>query len=191
MLRDKCPCKHWPSEPSRFPCIAMAASIESTSDLPFSPSYAWHGTLQWGARQYGYSNGGSSLDVQRVRHNISMCSLPPVRFRTDRGLLRLLLKVDSVSFYFPTQFREAPTMSGKGEKVPVRWHRSTVYCALLVAATAFTCPGIFGALNGLGAGGGASPDISNAANAIVLVVLQLAVCSWEELPIVSHQNMHF
>jgi hypothetical protein len=53
------------------------------------------------------------------------------------------------------------------EKVHVRWNRSTIFCAFLVASTAFTCPGIFGALNGLGAGGGASPDVSNAANAIV------------------------
>jgi hypothetical protein len=58
-------------------------------------------------------------------------------------------------------------MSYNEEKVPVHWYRSTICCAFLVAATAFTCPGIFGALNGLGAGGGASPDISNAANAIV------------------------
>jgi hypothetical protein len=58
-------------------------------------------------------------------------------------------------------------MSDQGEIVSVRWNRSTILCAFLVAATAFTCPGIFGALNGLGAGGGASPDISNAANAIV------------------------
>lgn len=47
--------------------------------------------------------------------------------------------------------------------------------ALLVAATAFTCPGIFGALNGMGAGGGASPGTSNAANAIVFGTM--AVCS--------------
>jgi hypothetical protein len=58
-------------------------------------------------------------------------------------------------------------MSYHEEKIQVRWYRSTLFCALLVAATAFTCPGIFGALNGLGAGGGASPDIANAANAIV------------------------
>ncbi len=58
-------------------------------------------------------------------------------------------------------------MSHHEEKVGVKWNHSTIYCAFLVAATAFTCPGIFGALNGLGAGGGASPDISNAANAIV------------------------
>jgi hypothetical protein len=62
-------------------------------------------------------------------------------------------------------------MSAGEEKVPVAWYKSTIFCAFLVAGTAFTCPGIFGALNGLGAGGGASPDISNAANAILLGIL--------------------
>ena len=62
-------------------------------------------------------------------------------------------------------------MSDLDEKVTVKWYRSTIYSALLVAVTAFTCPGIFGALNGMGAGGGESPDISNAANAIVFGVL--------------------
>ncbi|KAF2805843.1 uncharacterized protein BDZ99DRAFT_510856 [Mytilinidion resinicola] len=57
------------------------------------------------------------------------------------------------------------------EKFPVQWHKSTIFATFCVAATAFTCPGIFGALNGMGAGGGASPDISNAANAIVFGVL--------------------
>ncbi|KAJ4287534.1 hypothetical protein N0V90_012237 [Kalmusia sp. IMI 367209] len=57
------------------------------------------------------------------------------------------------------------------EKHPVTWYRSTIWSALLVAVTAFTCPGIFGALNGMGAGGGASPEITNAANAIVFGVL--------------------
>jgi hypothetical protein len=64
-------------------------------------------------------------------------------------------------------------MSYTGEKDQVRWYRSTIFCAFLVAATAFTCPGIFGALNGLGAGGGASPDVSNAANAIVFGCLAI------------------
>ena len=54
---------------------------------------------------------------------------------------------------------------------PVQWQRSSLFAALCVSVTAFTCPGIFGALNGMGAGGGASPAISNAANAIVFGVL--------------------
>lgn len=56
-------------------------------------------------------------------------------------------------------------------KYPVAWYRSTIFSAFLVASTAFTCPGVFGALNGMGAGGGASPGVSNAANAIVFGVI--------------------
>jgi len=62
-------------------------------------------------------------------------------------------------------------MSVREEKVSMAWYKSTIFCAFLVARTAFTCPGIFGALNGLGAGGGASPNISNAANAMVFGIL--------------------
>ncbi|KAH6886905.1 major facilitator superfamily domain-containing protein, partial [Thelonectria olida] len=46
-----------------------------------------------------------------------------------------------------------------------------IFAAFMVAATSFTCPGMFSSLNGMGAGGGASPDISNAANAIVFGTL--------------------
>ncbi|KAJ4313544.1 hypothetical protein N0V84_009362 [Fusarium piperis] len=62
-------------------------------------------------------------------------------------------------------------MSLDVETHPVTWHRSSIFAAFIVAATAFTLPGVFGALNGMGAGGGAKPEISNAANAIVFGVL--------------------
>lgn len=51
------------------------------------------------------------------------------------------------------------------------WCRFAIFPALLVAVTAFTCAGMFGTLNGMGAGGGAGPEISNAANATVFGVL--------------------
>ncbi|ERS98320.1 hypothetical protein HMPREF1624_05104 [Sporothrix schenckii ATCC 58251] len=51
------------------------------------------------------------------------------------------------------------------------WYRSPLFSVVMVACTAFTCPGIFGALNGMGAGGGASAGTSNAANAIVFGIL--------------------
>ncbi|KAK3897976.1 hypothetical protein C8A05DRAFT_47580 [Staphylotrichum tortipilum] len=63
------------------------------------------------------------------------------------------------------------TLTPEGGKHPVTWYRSTTFAAFMVAATAFTCPDIFGALNGMGAGGGASPGVTNAANAIVFGVL--------------------
>lgn len=53
----------------------------------------------------------------------------------------------------------------------VTWYRSTIFAAFMVAMTALTLPGIFSALNGLGAGGGASADATNAANAVVFGVL--------------------
>lgn len=59
------------------------------------------------------------------------------------------------------------------ERHPVTWYRSTIFAAFMVAGTAFTCPGIFGALNGMGAGGGASPEISNAANSIVFGMIAI------------------
>jgi hypothetical protein len=51
------------------------------------------------------------------------------------------------------------------------WYRSPLFSVIMVACTAFTCPGIFGALNGMGAGGGASAGTANAANAIVFGIL--------------------
>lgn len=59
----------------------------------------------------------------------------------------------------------------KAEDRHITWYRSTIFAAYMVAGTAFFLPGIFGALNGMGAGGGASPAIANAANAIVFGVL--------------------
>ncbi|KAH8892193.1 MFS general substrate transporter [Thozetella sp. PMI_491] len=64
-------------------------------------------------------------------------------------------------------------LSGTLPSQPVKWYRSTMFAAFMVACTAFTCPGIFGALNEMGAGGGASPQISNAANAIVFGVIAI------------------
>ncbi|KAI0460722.1 hypothetical protein LJB42_002438 [Komagataella kurtzmanii] len=41
-----------------------------------------------------------------------------------------------------------------------------MFAAFLVGVTAFACPGMFSALNGLGAGGTAEPTISNISNAV-------------------------
>lgn len=44
--------------------------------------------------------------------------------------------------------------------------RNALWASFVVGTTAFACPGIFGALNGLGAGGGADETTANVANAI-------------------------
>src|SRR4051812_37539529 len=49
----------------------------------------------------------------------------------------------------------------------VVFFRSTLFQILVVGICAFTAPGIWSAMNGLGVGGSQSPDLVNAANAIL------------------------
>jgi hypothetical protein len=48
-----------------------------------------------------------------------------------------------------------------------------LFAVLLVGITAFTCPGMFGALNGLGAGGNLTATTSNIANAVTFGMIAL------------------
>lgn len=51
------------------------------------------------------------------------------------------------------------------DRIP--FFRSTLFQILVVGICAFSAPGIWSAMNGLGVGGSASPDLVNAANAIL------------------------
>ncbi|RAO66024.1 uncharacterized protein BHQ10_002036 [Talaromyces amestolkiae] len=55
-----------------------------------------------------------------------------------------------------------------------RFFRSTLFVIIIVSITAFTCPGLYYALNNLGAGGGTNPTIVNAANAIIFGVIAVS-----------------
>ncbi|SGY79267.1 BQ5605_C008g05091 [Microbotryum silenes-dioicae] len=61
----------------------------------------------------------------------------------------------------------------------VKWHRSTWFAALILGLANFSAPGIWGAMNSLGAGGQASPLLVNASNALTygLVVLSAFLTS--------------
>jgi hypothetical protein len=67
-----------------------------------------------------------------------------------------------------------------------RFFRSTSFVIFIVYITAFTCPGLYYALNNLGAGGRRNPTIVNAANAIIFGVI--AVSSPFIGAIVNHQS---
>ncbi|RVX70901.1 hypothetical protein B0A52_06058 [Exophiala mesophila] len=54
-----------------------------------------------------------------------------------------------------------------------KFFRSTLFQILVVGACAFTAPGIWSAMNGLGVGGSASPDLVNAANAILYAFMTI------------------
>ncbi|KIW62385.1 hypothetical protein PV04_10565 [Phialophora macrospora] len=57
------------------------------------------------------------------------------------------------------------------QKHPVRWHRSTFYNATILGLCNFSAPGIWGAMNSLGAGGQEKPYLVNAANALTFCLM--------------------
>ena len=68
-----------------------------------------------------------------------------------------------------------PPMEEVSEVVPGRvpFFRSTLFQILVVGVCAFSAPGIWSAMNGLGVGGSQSPDLVNAANAILYGIMTL------------------
>lgn len=60
----------------------------------------------------------------------------------------------------------APNLSERPwDRIP--FFRSTLFQILVVGLCAFCAPGIWSAMNGLGVGGSQSPDLVNAANALL------------------------
>ncbi|KAH9855902.1 major facilitator superfamily domain-containing protein [Lenzites betulinus] len=66
----------------------------------------------------------------------------------------------------------ASVSHGRAQKP--RWYRSTFYNALVLGVCNFLAPGIWGAMNSLGAGGQASPHLVNAANALTFCLMVLS-----------------
>lgn len=53
----------------------------------------------------------------------------------------------------------------------VKWYRSTFYNMTILGLCNLAAPGIWGAMNSLGAGGAASPKVVNAANALTFCLM--------------------
>lgn len=53
----------------------------------------------------------------------------------------------------------------------VKWHRSTFYNMTILGLCNLCAPGIWGAMNSLGAGGAQSPQLVNAANALTFCLM--------------------
>ncbi|KAJ4393893.1 hypothetical protein N0V93_003109 [Gnomoniopsis smithogilvyi] len=58
--------------------------------------------------------------------------------------------------------------------VPVKWYRSTFYNITILGLCNFAAPGIWSAMNSLGAGGTASPQLTNSANALTFCLMVLS-----------------
>ncbi|KAH6656322.1 major facilitator superfamily transporter [Truncatella angustata] len=59
----------------------------------------------------------------------------------------------------------------KSERQPVKWYRSTFYNMTVLGLCNLAAPGIWGAMNSLGAGGAASTQLVNAANALTFCLM--------------------
>ncbi|OAF99392.1 uncharacterized protein CC84DRAFT_1232841 [Paraphaeosphaeria sporulosa] len=57
---------------------------------------------------------------------------------------------------------------------PTKWYRSTFYNMTILGLCNFSAPGIWGAMNSLGAGGAQSPGLVNAANALTFCLMVLS-----------------
>ena len=55
--------------------------------------------------------------------------------------------------------------------MPVKWYRSTFFNITILGLCNFAAPGIWGAMNSLGAGGAATPHLVNAANALTFCLM--------------------
>lgn len=55
--------------------------------------------------------------------------------------------------------------------IKVKWYRSTFYNITILGLCNFAAPGIWSAMNSLGAGGTASPGLTNAANALTFCLM--------------------
>ncbi|KAL7902004.1 major facilitator superfamily domain-containing protein [Trichoderma sp. SZMC 28014] len=59
----------------------------------------------------------------------------------------------------------------KEQRHPVKWYRSTFYNMTILGFCNLAAPGIWGAMNSLGAGGSQSPQLVNAANALTFCLM--------------------
>lgn len=58
------------------------------------------------------------------------------------------------------------------------WYRTTLFNAFIIGGVGFMAPGLWNAMNSLGAGGAESPFLINAANALVFGLSMSFVYSW-------------
>ncbi|OTA91501.1 hypothetical protein M434DRAFT_32665 [Hypoxylon sp. CO27-5] len=78
---------------------------------------------------------------------------------------------------------ESPA-GGENKPVKVKWYRSVFYNATILGLCSFAAPGLWGAMNSLGAGGSQSPYLVNTGNALTFCLM--VVSCWLTSAIVRY-----
>jgi hypothetical protein len=66
-------------------------------------------------------------------------------------------------------FRKSPGSSFE-EQVQLKWYHTTLFNACIIGGVGFMAPGLWNAMNSLGAGGAQEPYLVNSANALVFAL---------------------
>lgn len=69
---------------------------------------------------------------------------------------------------------ELSTIINKSSSITVKWYRSTFYNMTILGLCNLAAPGIWGAMNSLGAGGAQKPYLVNTANALTFCLMVLS-----------------
>lgn len=90
--------------------------------------------------------------------------------------------VAEVSTPKESEASQSPSLAGKdaaavdvaaaapSQDEPRKWYRSTLFNAYVIGVVGFIAPGLWNAMNSLGAGGAQKPYLVNAANALVFAL---------------------
>ncbi|KAI8677178.1 hypothetical protein LRP88_09794 [Fusarium phalaenopsidis] len=76
------------------------------------------------------------------------------------------------------------TINVETERVQVKWYRSTLYNATILGLCSFAAPGLWGAMNSLGAGGAQKPYLVNTGNSLTFCLM--IVSCWFTSSIVKY-----
>ncbi|KAI1078761.1 MFS general substrate transporter [Whalleya microplaca] len=83
-----------------------------------------------------------------------------------------------------TETTREGTRAVEPEPVPVKWYRSVFYNATILGMCSFAAPGLWGAMNSLGAGGAQEPYLVNTGNALTFCLM--VVSCWLTSSIVKY-----
>jgi hypothetical protein len=94
---------------------------------------------------------------------------PKSQWRLHLDIPRARLNLPKISSILVSiGFKRGPDMT---DSQIVRWYRSTFFNITVLGLCNFSAPGIWGAMNSLGAGGAESPHLVNAANALTFCLM--------------------
>ncbi|KAM3492557.1 hypothetical protein MY3957_004218 [Beauveria namnaoensis] len=113
-------------------------------------------------------------DVVLGQDNRAAKKNPVVKNVAGRDIEYCLWPISTSTAMATTLEKASPTPEASHDAPPRAkriWYRTTLFNAFVIGAVGFLAPGLWNAMNALGAGGGQEPFLVNAANALVFALM--------------------